>query len=60
MQRPVMMEGVPPGLEYLTQLNQLLVKQQIEMMEGECFCLLMIAVCIICHVIVFGSFTIDV
>jgi len=24
----------PPGLEYLTQIDQLIVKQQVEMLEG--------------------------
>ena len=26
--------GCPPGLEYLTQVDQLLVNQQIELLEG--------------------------
>lgn len=26
----------PPGLEYLTQIDQLIVKQQVELLEGEC------------------------
>lgn len=26
--------GCPPGLEYLTQIDQLLVKQQVELLEG--------------------------
>lgn len=33
MNRPAGVPGCPPGLEYLTQINQLLVHQQIEMME---------------------------
>ena len=28
--------GCPPGLEYLTQIDQLLVNQQIELFEGRC------------------------
>lgn len=27
--------GCPPGLEYLTQIDQLLVNQQVELFEGE-------------------------
>ena len=27
--------NVPPGLEYLVQLDQLVVKQQIELLEGQ-------------------------
>ena len=26
--------GCPPGLEYLTQIDQVLVKQQVELLEG--------------------------
>lgn len=29
--------GCPPGLEYLTQIDQLLVKQQVELLEGMAF-----------------------
>ena len=29
--------GVPPGLEYLTQVNQLIIKQIIELLEGNSF-----------------------
>ena len=36
MNRPAGVPGCPPGLEYLTQINQLLVHQQIEMMERTC------------------------
>lgn len=32
VQAPV---GCPPGLEYMTTLDQLIVKQQIEMFEGK-------------------------
>lgn len=28
--------GCPPGLEYLTQIDQLLVNQQVELFEGRC------------------------
>jgi len=34
MARPTGIEGVPPGLEYLTQVDQILVHQQVEMFEG--------------------------
>ena len=27
-------ENCPPGLEYLTQVDQLLIKQQVELLEG--------------------------
>merc|ERR1712012_528986 len=29
-----LMPGVPPGLEYLAQVNQLLVKQKVELLEA--------------------------
>ena len=32
--RPEPITGCPPGLEYLTTLDQMLVKQQIEILEG--------------------------
>lgn len=35
MNRPAAIPGCPPGLEYLTQINQLKVKQQIELLEGK-------------------------
>jgi hypothetical protein len=34
MPMPTGVEGVPPGLEYLTQVDQLLIHQLIEMLEG--------------------------
>ena len=34
MARPQGMPGCPPGLEYLAQIDQLLVKQQVELLEG--------------------------
>jgi len=34
MQRPQGVPGCPPGLEYLCQVDQLLVKQQVELLEG--------------------------
>jgi len=33
MEAPAAMPGVPPGLEYLAQVDQLLVHQQIEIFE---------------------------
>ncbi|XP_021366592.1 phospholipid scramblase 2-like isoform X3 [Mizuhopecten yessoensis] len=33
MSRPEAIPGCPPGLEYLTQIDQLLIKQQIEILE---------------------------
>ncbi|ELT93599.1 hypothetical protein CAPTEDRAFT_180693 [Capitella teleta] len=33
MERPSVAAGCPPGLEYLTQIDQLVVKQQVEIME---------------------------
>ena len=35
MARPQMIPGCPPGLEYLAQIDQLLVKQQVELLEGK-------------------------
>ncbi|XP_052821335.1 phospholipid scramblase 2-like isoform X1 [Mya arenaria] len=34
MQRPEGLPGCPPGLEYLCQIDQLLVKQQVELLEA--------------------------
>ena len=34
MQAPQAPAGCPPGLEYLTQVDQLLVNQQIELLES--------------------------
>ena len=34
MAMPEGVVGCPPGLEYLTQLDQLVVKQQVELLEG--------------------------
>jgi len=34
MARPTAIEGVPVGLEYLTQVDQILVHQQVEIFEG--------------------------
>ena len=34
MTRPQQIPGCPAGLEYLTSIDQLLVKQQIELLEG--------------------------
>ena len=35
MQRPAEIPGCPLGLEYLTQIDQLLVKQQLELLESK-------------------------
>ena len=35
MPAPATMAGVPPGLEYLSQIDQLLVNQQIELLESK-------------------------
>ena len=34
MNKPESHAGCPPGLEYLTHIDQLVVKQQIELLEG--------------------------
>ena len=34
--------GCPPGLEYLTVIDQLIVKQQIELLEGMMYKLFMV------------------
>lgn len=38
MPAPQSVPGVPPGLEYLSQIDQLLVNQQVELLESECSC----------------------
>ena len=40
MPAPAVMTGVPPGLEYLSQIDQLLVHQQIELLESQCVILM--------------------
>ncbi len=35
MPAPELIPGCPPGLEYLTQIDQLLVHQQIELLESK-------------------------
>ena len=35
MPKPAVIPGCPPGLEYLTQVDQLLIHQQVEMLEGK-------------------------
>lgn len=35
MARPGSVPNCPPGLEYLTQIDQVLVHQQVELLEGE-------------------------
>ena len=32
---PVAQSDCPPGLEYLTKIDQLLIKQQVELLEGK-------------------------
>lgn len=39
MQAPPAPENCPPGLEYLTQVDQLLIKQQVELLEGRSTCI---------------------
>ena len=39
MQAPPPPANCPPGLEYLTQVDQLLIKQQVELLEGMYFLL---------------------
>ena len=44
MTKPQPIPGCPVGLEYLTSIDQLLVKQQIELLEGK---LWLFAVCLV-------------
>ena len=37
--------GCPPGLEYLTQIDQLLVNQQVEIFEGKIMCMYIYTCC---------------
>lgn len=40
MQSPQGITGIPPGLEYMSALDQIIVKQKIEILEcNEAFCL---------------------
>ncbi len=38
MPAPAAIAGCPAGLEYLTQIDQLLVNQQVELLECKCVC----------------------
>ena len=38
MSKPNMIQGCPPGLEYLSQINKILVRQQMNVLEGLSFC----------------------
>ena len=35
MDRPTAAAGCPPGLEYLSQLDQIIIKQQVELLESK-------------------------
>ena len=40
MAQPQAPLGCPPGLEYLTQIDQLLVQQQVELLESSLICVM--------------------
>lgn len=45
MPLPVVQLDCPPGLEYLAQIDQLLIKQQVELLEGKLLSNMMLVTC---------------
>ena len=47
MVAPQVLSGIPPGLEYMSSLDQLIVKQRVELMESKEWLLYFTIACVV-------------